>query len=1126
MRAICKGTTDFNYLIETENYRIFELPKNIYKDYSIKEGIVLFGTIQNDKIRNREYFEPFHPVYAINDILEFPVIDFITIDYKDYVIVRDCFENTIRVHAIKWQTADSFTKDSKLKCQVFGLKSGKPLLRNLDFKHPIYEVGKEYEFDFMGFDTKYLPDGRPLDILKLKGVDGCIHETPPLPSQSGHKFKPKTIRCKVIDITSYLKLEQTSFKDPYFAKIDDIVNLDSPSIQKYFFNLKKDEKYRDLFLQYEATNSLWTITYCNKALPEIILDLAHNLNFKEAIKLVQILIDIEKWILKSGLIDSFKKEDTKEQIKTKSERLIEKYAIIKTVFGFIINNELKISEIKEYHKKALALSYYLRFNKFELIDYNRLFEYLTDIIKQNFKESINKFELNSLINHIEYQKNLLKKDEIESDFAIGDFNKKPFNSHHELNLYLKYTLVQSYLNDSNTKRNIYLGEFYKYLTFHFSSDFDKKNSLKLAYQIITSQTCCLDLDIEYLNNLDDLDFISKSLSSSISEKKQQVDKDKWVEIINKYKTNDVISVRLKQRTLFGYTGYFDNIYCILPKSYINSNTLKSYNEFQCDITVNAIIQDTYYNFGTIIVKELPQNHEHHRIENAFAKEIEVGDIINGRVKNITNYGVFLSTFAGEGLLHYRNITDLYIDSTLKSFFRIGEELCVCILGKGENNKLEFGLKQLRGTEFEDDLDEIEFRIYSPILPIESSGTNTTKEINAVLIKQLYIQGHIFEYFSNLQYDFEGKIKYLKLSKVYYSAILSSRSYFLNTYISYFDILKSIETTLENKSFESLATIVKNANSLLVQLERNTRTIEKYPSIFRLLFFLDVVQDFNNTTNDSIRKLSGYLLDEKYADYPILNKVAKVVLSNNLIISEKYDVDYIFKNLRILFQYLKDGVFDISENEIEKKERELKERIAHIRNKIFNEESEKVEFKSSLIKPILDNIRSKKLAELLKKDDSKSKSGVDNLIGRQAKNRVIHSAMKTLVAFANSKGGTLFIGINDEGEFIGLCNDYEEIGQSSRDELGKRLDDFINNYIGNSFFGLVSIEFESIDKKDILIIDVKASEDEVFLIKNEKAEDSSDFYIRRHSSSVCLSGKELLEYYKWRFKKNNPANTEL
>lgn len=1117
MKATLKETNEYSYIIETENNKIFELPTFIYKNYDFKEGISINGEIRIDKRKQVQFFEPEHPKYSIGDVIDFPIVDFISLYDKDYFVVNDCFNNDIRVLALKWQKKDTVNSDV-LHCQIFDIKSGKPLLKNMDYKHPIFEIGKEYDFEFIGLEIKTHKDGRPFDVIKLKGVDGCIHETPPLPSQSGHKFKPKSIKCRIVEITSYLKLEQTSNIDPYFAKIEEIVKIEPQYIQKYFYNLKSNEDCMGLFEQYESSSSLWTITYCNKILPELISNTAHNFNFREAIILTEILLKIENWILKSGLLDSFKKAETKFQIKQKSEQYIDKYEVMKSTFGFIEKNKLDISQLKTYKEKTVSLAYYLRFNNRELIDYNQLFSCFKELINQNKIEAIGKFEINYLIDHIEFQKNSLKNNEIETDFKIGNYSKLPFNSHDDLNLYLRYTLIQSYLCEKTIKRNIYLGEFYKYLSFHYLADYDKKNALKLAYQLIKSQDCCLEFNTEYLSDLNNLEYISNSLSSTLTEVQSVVNKDEWIEVLMQFKDKKTITVHLKQRTVYGYIGYHNNIYCVLPISNINSTNLKHYNESECDIFINATIQDTYYNFSTIIVRELPINHKDHKIENVLVKAIMVGDIINSRVKNITNYGVFLSTFAGEGLLHLQNISDLSIYEPLHSIFKIGQELKVCVLDKKDATKLEFGLKQLKGTSFEDDLNEIEFRIYSPGLPIQSKDSSLSTESIAELNKQFYIQGHLFEYFSNLQYDFEGKIKYLKLAKIYYSAIQSSRSYFLNTYIAYFDILNGIEEALENKSIDSLSNTIHQAETLLAQLEKNTKSIEKFPSIYRLIFFLDIIRQFNNTSNDSINDLTKYLLDEEHNNLPILIKVAKVVLSNNLIVSEKNDPDFIFKNLRILYQYLKEGIFDITENEHETRERELKERIAHIRNKIFNEESEKVEFKSSLIKPVLDNPRNKKLTELQKKNDQKSRIEIENLIGKPARNRITHTAMKTLVAFANSKGGTLFVGINDDGEFIGLKNDYDEIGQVSRDLLGKRLDEFIKNYIGNSFFGLVSIVFESIDKKDIIVIEVKPSEDEVFLIKDENGTDCSDFYIRRHSSSVKLVGKELIEYYKWRYKK--------
>lgn len=1117
MKAFIEDILEDRYIVRVENNKYFELPLITYKDYNFKRNIEISGELRYDKRKNTEYFEPKHPIYKINDKIDFQIIDMVIWEGKTYFVVKDCFENELRVHSLKWDKKETNRK-THLRCEVFDIKFGRPLLKNIDYSHPIYEIGKEFNFEFIGLESKILKDGRPFDIIKLKGEDGCYHETIPLPSQYGHKFKPKVLRCKVIEITAYLKLEQTSHIDPYFATIEKIVGTQTQLLDKYFYNLKENNEYLELFKQYESSSSLWTITYCSKVLPTLINHAVINFNFKEAISIIDILLNIEQWILRSGLLDSFKKETTKNLIKNKSEQIIEKFRVMRITFEFIISNTINLTSLSDIHEKSLVLSFYLKFNKPALIDYVSLFNSVREIISLNKTEPLKQYEINYLLESIEFQKYKLKKDEIETDFTIGKNSRLPFESTEHLNIFLKYIVLQAFLSDKSIKRNIYLGEFFKYLSFLYNTDTEKKNCFKLSYQIINNNECCIDYDPQLLSSLDNLVYISNSITSTFETTIKPVEKDDWKELIEIKKDEKFISIQLKKRNIFGFVGFYKGIYCILPNSNLNSSKLKNYNESECNILLNVSILETFYNFNTILVKELPIEDLDYKLENVNNKNIKVGDILKCRVKSTTTYGVFLTSFAGEGLLHIQNITDLFIDVSLNQIFKIGEEINVCILNKRTDNNLEFGLKQLKGTKYEDDFNEIEFRIFAPELPNNDLIDSKMIKIDSDLNKQLFIQGHIFEYFSNLQYDFDGKIKYLKLSKVYYSTIQSSRSYFLNTYISYFEILNSIEVTLQEKSKEILDITIENARLLLLQLEKNTVTIEKFPSIYRLIFFLDILQQFNNTTVDSIQSITSYLLDKKYEEYTNLSKVAKVVLSNNLIVSEKEDYDFMFKNLRILYQYLKDGIFDINENDHEKRERELKERIAVIRNKIFNEESEKVEFKSSLIKPILDSQRKKKLFELEKKKDALSKNEIDNLIGKPAKNRVLHSAMKTLVAFANSKGGTLFIGINDDGEFVGLDYDYEEIGIASRDELGKKLDDYIKNYIGNSFFGLVSIQFESIDNKDILIIEVKSSTDEVFLLKDDKSLDTSDFYIRRHSSSVKLTGKELIEYYKWRFEK--------
>jgi len=59
----------------------------------------------------------------------------------------------------------------------------------------------------------------------------------------------------------------------------------------------------------------------------------------------------------------------------------------------------------------------------------------------------------------------------------------------------------------------------------------------------------------------------------------------------------------------------------------------------------------------------------------------------------------------------------------------------------------------------------------------------------------------------------------------------------------------------------------------------------------------------------------------------------------------------------------------------------------------------------------------------------------------------HAVLKTLAAFLNSKGGTLFVGVNDDGEVIGLENDKF----LNRDKMALHLDNLIKDQLGGAGF---------------------------------------------------------------------------
>jgi len=273
MIVTCKEINEENYVLKDEGGKEYFLPSFLFQSFDFSIGDRINGDVRFNPKKKEKYFEPNHPKYNIGDVLEFKIVNYTNRYDKKYIVVNDCFGNNIRVHPLKWQDKDSI-KFENLKCEVIDIVGGRPRLRNIDYRHPIYEIGKEYDFEFIGLDKKILHDGRPFDVIKLKGEDNCIHETPPLPSQYGHKFKPKKITCRVKEISSYLKLEQTNSVDPYFSKIEDIVSAENSVIKRYFWDLKERKECAELFKQYESSSSLWAITYCNKILPEQIISIS------------------------------------------------------------------------------------------------------------------------------------------------------------------------------------------------------------------------------------------------------------------------------------------------------------------------------------------------------------------------------------------------------------------------------------------------------------------------------------------------------------------------------------------------------------------------------------------------------------------------------------------------------------------------------------------------------------------------------------------------------------------------------------------------------------------------------------------------------------------------------------
>ena len=126
----------------------------------------------------------------------------------------------------------------------------------------------------------------------------------------------------------------------------------------------------------------------------------------------------------------------------------------------------------------------------------------------------------------------------------------------------------------------------------------------------------------------------------------------------------------------------------------------------------------------------------------------------------------------------------------------------------------------------------------------------------------------------------------------------------------------------------------------------------------------------------------------------------------------------------------------------------------------------------------------------------------------------HSVFKTICAFLNTSGGTLYIGVADDGAVIGLEMDYNVLPTRKRDRDGfeQLFAQLFNNLIGKASISEISQRYESIEGKDVYVVEVKASPHPVHLKRKGKEE----FFVRNGTRSEPLSPSEATSYAikKW------------
>ncbi len=111
--------------------------------------------------------------------------------------------------------------------------------------------------------------------------------------------------------------------------------------------------------------------------------------------------------------------------------------------------------------------------------------------------------------------------------------------------------------------------------------------------------------------------------------------------------------------------------------------------------------------------------------------------------------------------------------------------------------------------------------------------------------------------------------------------------------------------------------------------------------------------------------------------------------------------------------------------------------------------------------------------------------------------------KSIAGFMNHQGGNLLIGVNDEGEIVGLENDYQSLRHKNSDGFELCIMDLIKTRLGGDVCSLIHCVFHKIEGKDICRIFIESSKTPVYVYTNN----ISKYFLRTGNGTRELDARE-------------------
>tara|TARA_B100000242_G_scaffold199271_1_gene144153 strand:- start:6486 stop:7793 length:1308 start_codon:yes stop_codon:yes gene_type:complete len=174
----------------------------------------------------------------------------------------------------------------------------------------------------------------------------------------------------------------------------------------------------------------------------------------------------------------------------------------------------------------------------------------------------------------------------------------------------------------------------------------------------------------------------------------------WKLLEEALETGEFVTGKIHNRVKGGFAVEVDVVKAFLPGSLVDVRPVKEAPEIENTVQDFKVIKLDYKRNNVVLSRKAVLEKNNSEVKVELLKNLEEGQIVNGTVKNITDYGAFIDLGGLDGLLHITDISWSRVTNP-SEHLNVGEELDVKVLNfDKEKLRVSLGLKQIHNDPWE------------------------------------------------------------------------------------------------------------------------------------------------------------------------------------------------------------------------------------------------------------------------------------------------------------------------------------------------------------------------------------------------------------------------------------------